>query len=64
MTVPEGASYEYMDRFMQEISQLVEDSVTEKSSPNNHFSRFGSSSVNSGFMRLSLKEAGKNVISA
>jgi HAE1 family hydrophobic/amphiphilic exporter-1/multidrug efflux pump len=54
MTAPEGASYEYMDRFMQEISQLVDDSIPQKkvaltiTSPG-----FGSSSVNSGFMRVS-----------
>ncbi len=57
MTAPEGSSYEYTDRFMQEISQLVDDSIPEKkvslvvTSPG-----FGSSSVNSGFVRLSLKE--------
>ena len=57
MTTPEGSSYEYTDRFMQEISQLVDDSIPEKkvslviTSPG-----FGSSSVNSGFIRLSLKE--------
>ncbi|GGF18136.1 efflux RND transporter permease subunit [Flavobacterium limi] len=57
MTTPEGSSYEYTDRFMQEISKLVDDSIPEKkvslviTSPG-----FGSSSVNSGFIRLSLKE--------
>lgn len=55
MTTPEGASYEYTDRFMQEISRLVDDSVPEKkvslviTSPG-----FGSSSVNSGFIRVSM----------
>jgi HAE1 family hydrophobic/amphiphilic exporter-1/multidrug efflux pump len=55
VTAPEGSSYEYMNRFMTELSQLVNDSVPEKSvnlvitSPG-----FGSSSVNSGMMRLSL----------
>ncbi|MDG2432553.1 efflux RND transporter permease subunit, partial [Flavobacterium sp.] len=64
MTAPEGASYEYMDRFMQEVSQLVDDSISEKkvaltiTSPG-----FGSSSVNSGFMRLSLKEPGERKLS-
>lgn len=57
MSTPEGATYEYTDRFMQEISQLVDDSIPEKkvslviSSPG--FG--GSSSVNSGFIRISLK---------
>ena len=64
MTAPEGASYEYMDRFMQEVSKLVDDSITQKkvaltiTSPG-----FGSSSVNSGFMRLSLKEPGERKMS-
>ncbi|EAZ94516.1 multidrug efflux membrane fusion protein [Flavobacteria bacterium BAL38] len=56
MSTPEGASYEYTNRFMQEMSQLVDDSIPEKqvslviSSPG--FG--GSSSVNSGFIRISL----------
>lgn len=58
MTTPEGSTYEYTDKFMQEISQIVDDSVPEKkvslviSSPG--FG--GTSSVNSGFIRISLKE--------
>ncbi|MFQ3173776.1 MAG: multidrug efflux pump, partial [Flavobacterium sp.] len=64
MTAPEGSSYEYTDRFMQEISKLVDDSIPEKkvslviTSPG-----FGSSSVNSGFMRLSLKEPSERKLS-
>ncbi len=64
MTAPEGSSYEYTDRFMQEISKLVDDSIPEKkvslvvTSPG-----FGSSSVNSGFMRLSLKEPSERELS-
>jgi multidrug efflux pump len=56
MSTPEGTSYEYTNRFMQEISQLVDDSIPEKqvslviSSPG--FG--GTSSVNSGFIRISL----------
>jgi len=59
ITAPEGASYEYMDRFMQEISQLIRDSIREKkvslviTSPG-----FGSSSVNSGRVRIALVEPG------
>ena len=59
MNTPEGSSYEYTDRFMQEISKLVDDSIPEKqvslviSSPG--FG--GTASVNSGFVRISLKEA-------
>ncbi|RTZ05774.1 efflux RND transporter permease subunit [Flavobacterium sp. GSP6] len=60
MTTPEGSSYEYTDRFMQELSQLVDDSIPEKkvalviTSPG-----WGSSSVNSGMIRLALSETGE-----
>ena len=56
-TAPEGASYEYMDRFIDRFSKMVDDSLKEKrmvmtiTSPS-----FGSGSVNSGSMRLMLKE--------
>ncbi len=59
VTAPEGASYEYTDRFMQEFSQLVDDSISEKkvaliiTSPG-----WGSSSVNSGRARIALVEPG------
>ncbi len=55
VTAPEGASYEYMDRFMNDLTNLINDSVPEKkvsliiTSPG-----FGSSSVNSGRAVLSL----------
>lgn len=58
MSTPEGATYEYTDRFMQEISKLVDDSIPGKrvslviTSPG--FG--GTSSVNSGFIRISLKD--------
>ncbi|GHE49792.1 efflux RND transporter permease subunit [Sphingobacterium griseoflavum] len=54
-TAPEGASYEYMDRFMTDLTMLINDSVPEKkvslviTSPG-----FGSSSTNSGIVRLGL----------
>jgi len=57
VTAPEGATYDYMDRFMTELTELINDSVPEKkvsliiTSPG-----FGSSSVNSGVARLSLVE--------
>ncbi|SNR42472.1 efflux RND transporter permease subunit [Flavobacterium sp. ov086] len=57
MTMPEGSSYEYTDRFMQEIARLVDDSIPEKkvslviTAPG-----FGASATNTGFIRLSLKE--------
>jgi HAE1 family hydrophobic/amphiphilic exporter-1/multidrug efflux pump len=57
MATPEGSSYAYTDRFMQEISRLVDDSIPEKqvslviTAPG--FS--GSGAANSGFIRVSLK---------
>src|SRR6218665_1034050 len=57
VTAPEGATYEYTDRFMQELSQLINDSIPEKkvslviTSPG-----FGSASVNSGRIRIALVE--------
>jgi len=55
VTGQEGATYDYMDRFMQELSQLITDSVPEKkislivTSPG-----FSAGSLNRGFARLSL----------
>lgn len=55
VTAPEGASYEYMDRFMNEMTDLINDSIPEKkvsliiTSPG-----FGSASVNSGRAIISL----------
>ncbi|MBF7091650.1 efflux RND transporter permease subunit [Flavobacterium sp. ALJ2] len=57
VTTPEGSSYEYTDRFMQELGKLIDDSIPEKkvslviTSPG-----FGSSSVNSGRVRIALNE--------
>lgn len=56
ITAPEGASYEYTDRFMQELGQLINDSIPEKkivlvvTAPG-----FLTSSVNTGRVRLALK---------
>jgi len=60
VTAPEGASYDYMDRFMTELSDLINDSIPEKkvsliiTSPG-----FGSASVNSGRARVALVEPGE-----
>jgi multidrug efflux pump len=60
ITTPEGSSYDYTDRFMQEISRLIDDSIPEKkvalviTSPG-----FVSSSVNSGRIRIALVEPDK-----
>ncbi|WP_310558255.1 efflux RND transporter permease subunit [Flavobacterium sp.] len=57
MATPEGSSFAYTDRFMQEISKLVDDSIPEKqvslvlTAPG--FS--GSGASNTGFIRISLK---------
>ncbi len=56
-TAPEGASYEYMNRFMDRFSHMIDDSVPDSrmamtiTSPS-----FGTGAVNSGSMRLMLKE--------
>ena len=55
VSTPEGATYEYTDRFMDDLSKLINDSIPEKkvalviTSPG-----FLSSSVNSGRVRLAL----------
>ena len=60
ITAPEGASYDYMDRFMTEITELINDSVPEKkvsliiTSPG-----WGSGSVNSGRARIALVPPGE-----
>ena len=60
VTAPEGVSYDYMDRFMTDLTMLINDSVPEKkvslviTSPG-----FGSASVNSGIVRLGLVEPGQ-----
>jgi multidrug efflux pump len=60
VTAPEGASYEFMDNYMDKLAGLIQDSVKEKTSmltvtaPN--FA--GSGSVNSGMGRLVLSDAG------
>lgn len=60
VTAPEGASYDYMDRFMSELTELINDSIPEKkvsliiTSPG-----FGSSSVNSGRARIALVQPGE-----
>ncbi|WP_417364117.1 efflux RND transporter permease subunit [Galbibacter sp.] len=57
VTAPEGSSYEYMDQYMTEITNLINDSVPEKkvslilTSPS-----FGTSSVNSGRANIALVE--------
>lgn len=60
ITTAEGSSYEYTDRFMQELSQLIDDSIPEKkvsliiTSPG-----FNASAANSGRVRISLVDSDK-----
>jgi multidrug efflux pump len=55
VSTPEGASYEYTDRFMQEMTRLINDSIPEKkvslviTAPG-----WGGGSVNSGRVRIAL----------
>lgn len=56
VTAPEGSTYEYMDRFMLELIQLVNDSVPEKSVNivNTSPGFGGTGATNNGRMRISL----------
>ncbi len=60
-TGPEGASYEYTDRYMEQLSNLVDDSIPEKrltlivTAPG--FT--GSGAVNTGFVRIMLEDPDK-----
>ncbi len=59
VTAPEGSSYDYTDRFMEDLYQLISDSIPEKkialviTAPG-----FLSSSVNTGRVRLALTDVG------
>ena len=56
VTGPEGSTFEYMDRFMLELIQLVNDSVPEKevNMANTSPAWGGSGSANTGMMRIGL----------
>ncbi|MDZ4667018.1 MAG: efflux RND transporter permease subunit [bacterium] len=60
-TAPEGASYDYMDRYMTEVSNMIDDSIAEKrltlvvTAPG--FT--GSGAMNTGFVRVILTEPGE-----
>jgi len=59
VTAPEGATYDYMDQYMENITKLINDSIPEKkvslilTSPG-----FGSSSINSGRANIALVDPG------
>ncbi|MVN21817.1 efflux RND transporter permease subunit [Mucilaginibacter arboris] len=59
VTGQEGASYEYMTRYMNEISQFVEDSIPEKKINISVISP--GSNINSGFGRIGLVDPDKRV---
>lgn len=63
VTAPEGTSYESMDRYMDKLSKLIQDSVPEKiymtSMTAPGFT--GSGSANSGFIRIVLAPPSKRV---
>jgi multidrug efflux pump len=61
LTAPEGSSYEYMDQYIDKLSQFLLESVTEKNiilsvtAP----SFIGSGAVNTGFIRVVLCDPNK-----
>ncbi len=62
-TAPEGASFEYMDRFMDHLIQTIKDSIPERDAVISVTSPgFGASgSVNSGFAYLILKDPDQRI---
>ncbi|MBX2900872.1 MAG: efflux RND transporter permease subunit [Cyclobacteriaceae bacterium] len=53
---PEGATFEYMDRYVQDLTAFVSEEVPERSGMVSVTAPgFGSSGVNSGFVRVILK---------
>lgn len=59
VTGQEGASYEYMTRYMNRVSQFVEDSIPEKNINISVISP--GSAINSGFGRIGLVDPDKRV---
>ncbi|MES2872193.1 MAG: efflux RND transporter permease subunit [Bacteroidota bacterium] len=60
-SAPEGATFEYMDRFMLDLTKLVNDSIPEKVVNIGYTSPGfgGSGSANSGFLRIGLSDPGE-----
>ncbi|MBC7451131.1 MAG: efflux RND transporter permease subunit, partial [Cytophagales bacterium] len=58
VTAPEGASYEYTDKFMMKLSNLVVDSIPEIQAAIavTASSNSGAGAVNTGFVRVVLKD--------
>jgi len=58
VTTPEGSTYDYTDRFMTELSELINDSIPEKK-VSLIITAPGSGAVNSGRARIALVEPGE-----
>lgn len=57
LSTPEGTSFDAMDATMMQVGTFLTDSIPEKSAVLSVTSPgFGTSSINSGFMRLALKD--------
>jgi multidrug efflux pump len=57
LTAPEGTSYDYMDQYVQDLSQFTYDSVPEATTILSLTAPgFSSGSVNSGFVRVALTD--------
>jgi len=58
VTAPEGTSFDYMDKYIDTLSQLMLDSVPEKNTVLSVTAPgfTGSGSVNTGFVRVTLKD--------
>jgi len=61
VTAPEGSTFEYMDRFMLKLTQLVNDSVPEKTvnMVNTSPGFSGTGGANTGMMRIGLVPPGE-----
>ena len=57
VTAPEGTSYDYMDSYMDSLTQMITDSVPEKTKMISLTAPgFGGGAVNSGFIRVGLTD--------
>ncbi|KAA9041039.1 efflux RND transporter permease subunit [Ginsengibacter hankyongi] len=57
VTAPEGTSYDYMDSYMDSLTQMITDSVPEKTKMISLTAPgFGGGAVNSGFIRVMLTD--------
>ena len=57
VTAPEGTSYDYMDSYMDSLTQMITDSIPEKTKMISLTAPgFGGGAVNSGFIRVSLTD--------